>query len=164
MITIILVLALVWRIVVVFSPQASVKDVTQKVYNLDFSGESKRFSGSLPSFDFSSIDVRRILYGLAILLFITIAVSFYSKAFEDGTSVPTRSYKQYGRIISGANLRSEPSAQGDLILEIPANAEVRLLNCLINEGGGNWCKVRYNGYTGYCTSEPRYMEKFTKYE
>lgn len=52
-------------------------------------------------------------------------------------------------------LRSEPSSNyGDRILQIPHGAVVKVLGCQgfrVNIGGrsGRWCRISYEGYTGW---------------
>src|SRR6187200_1281085 len=69
----------------------------------------------------------------------TIAFSFFALVFSAGVALA-----RVGTTTTDLGLRAGPSPNTELLIAIPGGAKVYVGAC-----SGSWCKVRWNGYSGY---------------
>jgi len=109
-----------------------------------------------------SIDTRKTIKLIFSIVGIIILVLLFSnnssKSSKQGISSQATS-QQNARVTSkiGLNLREEPNSNGIVLLTIPYNETVKIIEKqLISETGSeqqaNWFKVDYNGTTGWVWS------------
>lgn len=168
MITIILVCLLLWRILIIVKPDVTFAWVQQEVSPFFKKNDINDLKSRVKKVFFQKKKIYLFIVGLVIL--IPLAIYLIEDYYSNFRFTQQRNEYRYSRtvpvdktnatVIKAMRLRKRPEHRKNVpgTDGLPVDARVVILDdCNTVYKGKRWCRVKWNGFVGYCSASEDYL-------